>query len=221
MHETLKELSAELAVLHESLERAEVIERQLPTYLREIEAERDEAITERNQLRAQLETASGNARLYADKCTALEGEVERVRADRDVAQRNWDLTQKRATKWAQESTAATARAEAAESTVDGLRRALEDERSPLRLCNPSCQEGTVTRCMCRHCVDGRSKAALAASPDEHERRIKAEALRGLKNMSVRKLDGHYVVFLGHIEAEAELLEKEAVVLDAMETEENG
>lgn len=39
-----------------------------------------EALTaERDQLRGQLETASGNARLYADKCTALEAEVERLR----------------------------------------------------------------------------------------------------------------------------------------------
>jgi len=42
MHETLKELAGELAVIHEALERAEVIERQLPAYLRELEAERDE-----------------------------------------------------------------------------------------------------------------------------------------------------------------------------------
>lgn len=55
----------------------------------------------------------------------LRAEVERLRVDRDVAQRNWDLTQKRATKWAHESTSATVRAEAAEAHVAGLRRALE------------------------------------------------------------------------------------------------
>lgn len=43
---------AELAVLHESLELAEVIERQLPKYLREIEDERD-------QLRAEVERLRG------------------------------------------------------------------------------------------------------------------------------------------------------------------
>ena len=47
MRETLRELAGELSVIHEALERAEVIERQLPAYLREIEAERD-------QLRAEL-----------------------------------------------------------------------------------------------------------------------------------------------------------------------
>lgn len=65
MEETLKELAGDLAVIHESLERAEAVERQLSVYWREFEAERD-------QLRAQVETASGNARLYADRCVALE-----------------------------------------------------------------------------------------------------------------------------------------------------
>ena len=72
MQETLKELAGDLQVIHESLERAEAVERQLGVYWREFEAERD-------QLRAQLETASNNARHYADRCTALEAEVERFR----------------------------------------------------------------------------------------------------------------------------------------------
>lgn len=50
MDETLKELAVDLAVIHEALERAEVIERQLGVYWREFEAERD-------QLKARLEAA--------------------------------------------------------------------------------------------------------------------------------------------------------------------
>jgi hypothetical protein len=79
-----------------------------------------EALTaERDQLRAQLETASGNARHYADRCTALEAEVERLRGDvanaRALAGRNLTAY-----------TAATARAEAAEGRAAGLYRALCD-----------------------------------------------------------------------------------------------
>lgn len=51
-------------------------------------------------------------------------------------------------------------------------------------------------------------AALARTPAQSLARIKAEALRALKNIAFRKLDGHYVVFLGHIEAEATRLEAE-------------
>lgn len=65
MEQTLKELAGDLQVIHESLERAEAVERQLGVYWREFEDERD-------QLRAEVEAASNNARHYADRCTALE-----------------------------------------------------------------------------------------------------------------------------------------------------
>ena len=64
--------------------------------------------------------------------------------------------------------AATARAEAAESTTVGLRRALED--APDYIDHPMTGDAAQ---MLRRYVN----TALAASPDEHERRIKAETLR--------------------------------------------
>ena len=60
--------------------------------------------------------------------------------------------------------AATARAEAAESTVAGLRRALEE------IANDGVERSRDPRTIL-------ARTALAASPDEHERRIKSEALR--------------------------------------------
>ena len=57
MHETLKELAAELAVIHESLERAEAVERQLGVYWREFEADLESVTAERDQLKARLEAA--------------------------------------------------------------------------------------------------------------------------------------------------------------------
>ena len=97
MEQTLKELAGDLQVIHESLERAEAVERQLGVYWREFEAERD-------QLRA---------------------------------------------------------------TVAGLRRALEEIDSDVA--GLGWTKTGRTR--------GRIDAALAASPDDHARRIKAEALR--------------------------------------------
>lgn len=155
MHETLKELSAELAVLHESLERAEAVERQIGVYWREFEAERD-------QLRAQLETASGNARHYADRCTALEVEVEQLKTS--TACRAVLSAAASAQQMAKERDAATARAEAVESTTVGLRRALEEAEKQFDMAG---YWGARNNC----------RAALAASPDDHARRIKAETLR--------------------------------------------
>jgi uncharacterized protein involved in exopolysaccharide biosynthesis len=134
-----------------------------------------------DQLQAQLETASNNARHYADRCTALEAEVERLqeRADRSgraLADVYSHLT------------TATARAEAAEknyeqltqlckatedrertalTTVAGLRRALEEIDGDVA--GLGWTKTGRTR--------GRISAALAASPDDHARRLKSEALR--------------------------------------------
>ena len=49
----------------------------------------------------------------------------------------------------------------AAEVVEAAERALKDERSPLRLCEPSCQKESVSRCMCRHCTSDRTTAALA------------------------------------------------------------
>jgi chromosome segregation ATPase len=126
MHETLKELTAELAVLHESLERAEVIERQLPAYLREIEAERDEAIAERDRLRSEVERLRGyNESLLKER----DGHIH---------------------------------------AAAGLRRALEE--APDYIDNP--MTGDAASVLRRYV-----NTALAASPDDHARRLKSEALR--------------------------------------------
>jgi len=77
-----------------------------------------DAAAERDQLRAQVDVASGNARLYADRCTALEAEVERLRVRGDDFRTDMLAA-------ALDRDAATARAEAAESTAAGLRQALE------------------------------------------------------------------------------------------------
>lgn len=50
---------------------------------------------------------------------------------------------------------------AAAEVVEAAERALKDERSPLRLCEPSCQKESVSRCMCRYCTSDRTTAALA------------------------------------------------------------
>ena len=99
MHETLKELAGELAVIHEALERAEVIERQLPAYLRELEAERDQLRAEVERLRVRgddfrtemvataLDHAAATARAEAAEARAedLRGALEAGRADRWAA----------------------------------------------------------------------------------------------------------------------------------------
>ena len=91
-----------------------------------------EALTaERDQLRAQLETASNNARLYADKCEELE------------------------------------------STVAGLRRALEEARSFV---------GRTVASAESMALNSRLVTALTASPADHERRIKSEALKEMARL---------------------------------------
>ena len=147
---------------------------------------------ERDQLRAQLEVASGNARLYADKCVALEAEVERLRREVAVICR---ITQGNAADLAKpvdtvaeyvteargRINAAIARAEAAESTVAGLRRALEEVRIRAAFIGHPGEafydRGDGVMVPDWRDVLQQLEAALAASPAEHERRIKAESLR--------------------------------------------
>ena len=143
MHETLKELTAELAVLHESLERAEVIERQLPKYLWEIEADLDAA---------------------TDRAEAAEKDSAACRAEyRDLFAKSGAMSDKLI---------------AAESTVAGLRRALAD-----------IQRNDLGRTIA-HSI---ATTALAATPAEHERRIKSEALREMARlfMATAKSDLSY------------------------------
>jgi len=102
---------------------------------------------------------------------------------------------------------ATARAEASESTAAGLRRALEEIQEGLHAhCNEHDEE------CCRICLGEEITAALAASPDDHARRIKAEGLREVaRAASVApgakhwEWDGLY----NFIISEADRLEKEA------------
>ena len=70
MEQTLKELAGDLQVIHESLERAEVIERQLGVYWREFEAERDQLRATTVGLRRALEAGK------ADRWAATVGNTE-------------------------------------------------------------------------------------------------------------------------------------------------
>ena len=99
------------------------------------------------QLRAQLETASGNARHYADRCTALEADLAHWKKQHDIEL----LT-----------------ADGLADTVAGLRRALEE------IANDGVERSRDPRTLIAH-------AALSASPADHDRRIKAEALREAAN----------------------------------------
>jgi len=87
MHETLKELAGELAVIHEALERAEVIERQLPAYLRELEAERDQLRAEVERLkeagRIAVETWQFASKQLAARCDEAEAERDEARKEND------------------------------------------------------------------------------------------------------------------------------------------
>lgn len=56
---------------------------------------------------------------------------------------------------------AEARLEKAAEVIEAAEMALKDERSPLRLCEPSCQKDAVSRCMCRYCTSDRTTDALA------------------------------------------------------------
>lgn len=190
--------------------------------------EKNKAATgERDQLRAQLEVASGNARLYADKCTALEAEVERVKEGKRIAVETWQYA---AQKEAERAKALTARAEAAEkdaadcraeyrelfakagamsdkliaaeSTAAGLRRALEEADKALEQVHDEWAEPTSAHdagagqaaAIC-FAASMAIEAALAASPDEHERRIKSEALLATAS-ELESLRDHIQEYIG-------------------------
>lgn len=57
MEETLKELSGDLQMIHQSLERAEVVERQIGKYWREFAEERDQLRAEVVKLSTDLANA--------------------------------------------------------------------------------------------------------------------------------------------------------------------
>jgi len=177
MHETLKELAGELAVIHEALERAEVIERQLPAYLRELEAERDE-------LRAELikvlsfvggqatedvstsfllnvsEEVSALLAGMAGATAELRAEVERLRVRGDDFRTEMVAT-------ALDHAAATARAEAAEAQAADLRGAL----------SCLCDEVEAGDGAQAEAVAHQGRRSLARTPAQSLGRLKAEALR--------------------------------------------
>lgn len=181
--------------------------KQLRTAFRTMQAERD-------QLRAQLETASNNARLYADKCTALEAaSAQQMAKERDAATARAEAAEGRADGLYRalceavkasggiareglsdeflilgvpaEMAARKKAQEVAESTAAGLRRALEEIDSDMA--GLGWTKTGRTR--------GRIDAALAASPDKHERRIKAETLRATAN-ELESLRNHIQTEIG-------------------------
>ena len=132
------------------------------TYFRELRQERD-------QLRAEVERLQRALDVRGEIVTSQNLERERIVVE---AQANCD--------------AATARAEAAESTVAGLRRALEvavDEVQTIAYGKEGDVKNDFTSVeshgwgMAYLHLCGIVGPALAASSDEHERRIKAERLR--------------------------------------------
>lgn len=158
--ETLKEISGELAVIREALESAEISERMLTGIHRELEQER-------NDLRAEVERLRGSEAKAWEEFRALS-----VRGGAAVD-------------------AATARAESAESIVAGLRRALEEigqecnNPSEVKAFNPESGTWNMIWAIEADVLRGKVLTALAATSDEHARRIKAEALRnGLPGISV-------------------------------------
>lgn len=166
---------------------------------------------ERDQLRILYNTARDGMREVGELLETCRIELAESRAEVERLQGELAEEQSAAanlgTLWA----TACGKLTDAQSTAAGLRRALEDELSWSRANGP-CQAGLVKRCMCPHCITERSKAALAASPDEHARRIKAEGLREVaRAASVApgakhwEWDGLY----NFIISEADRLEKEA------------
>lgn len=106
-----------------------------------------------DQLQAQLETASNNARLYADRCTALEAEVERLRGYNEslLKERDGHI-----------------------HAAAGLRRALEAGKADRWAATVG---NTETNAFAPSPWVLMAEAAIAATPDDHARRLKSEALR--------------------------------------------
>ena len=161
--------------------------------------------------RAEVERLQGESEVWRDGLK-LSGEIfDRVTAEREAATTRATTAEAQLAHWKKQHDIELLTADGLADTAAGLRRALEDELSWSRANGP-CQAGLVKRCMCPHCITERSKAALAASPDDHERRIKAEGLREVaRAASVApgakhwEWDGLY----NFIISEADRLEKEA------------
>lgn len=106
-------------------------------YKRQTDEVRRALTAERDQLRAEV---AGMTQVTAE----LRAEVERLRERKENAERNWRLSQERATKWSQELITLGARAEAAERERDEaraqserLRRALENLTKQLKVVHNS------------------------------------------------------------------------------------
>lgn len=246
--ETLKEISGELAVIREALERAEISERMLTGIHRELEAERD-------QLRAEVARLRAQERDDISKCVRV-GHKCRIENAEQTHSVEWMLgrLEDKCADWASSysvlysrANAATARAESAEGRAAGLYRALCDAvRASGGVANDGISDtfliiGVPAEMAARkkaqeaaererdetlaHAADLRgaleeivhthetakqmeveADAALLLTPAQSLGRLKAGALRELKNMAARKVDGCYVVFWNHIEAEADRLE---------------
>jgi len=166
MHETLKELAAELAVIHESLERAEVIERQLPTYLREIEADLEAVTAERDQLRADVARWRETAENYATHCGRACEQLEAAERERYEALAKYEqLTQL--------CKATEERERCFMAHAAYLRGALEDQpcRCVFGTPDPSKIPAWNRISECSRC------AAIARTPAHSLNRIKAGVLR--------------------------------------------
>ena len=195
MEETLRELASEHAVLHESLERAEAIERELGRYHRELEAERD-------QLRAEVERLKERVFSLGDDLSWAQAAPLLLTARAEAAEsflhdlatilnphESYDST--KITGWARDTVERAAEADQAERTAAGLRRALEELVSQIQKVEESPYYQNVW--FVAHLHTGAyigpqygneleaAHAALSASPADHDRKLKAEALREAAN----------------------------------------
>lgn len=132
------------------------------------------------QLVEALEASSANAKAWQD-CVA-ESAIKRTQLMAEIG-----LTE-------QQRDAAIAERDEARAQVEDLRGALEE---------------IVHTHETAKQMEVEADAALLRTPAQSLGRLKAGALRELKNMAARKVDGCYVVFWNHIESEADRLEKEA------------
>lgn len=138
------------------------------TYFRELRQERD-------QLRAEVERLQRALDVRGEIVTSQNLERERIVVE---AQANCD--------------AATARAEAAESTVAGLRRALEEGKADRWAATVG---NTETNAFAPSPWVLMAETALAASPADHERAFKAEALRSTA-AELESLRDHIQEYIG-------------------------
>jgi len=157
--------------------------------------------------RAEVERLQGESEVWRDGLK-LSGEIfDRVTAEREAATTRATTAEAQLAHWKKQHDIELLTADGLADTAAGLRRALEEIQEGLHAhCNEHDEE------CCRICLGEEITAALAASSDEHARRIKAEGLREVaRAASVApgakhwEWDGLY----NFIISEADRLEKEA------------